>query len=167
MIAFCTTCRGRAQHVRLTLPRNLADNPGPDSKFIVLDYSSQDDLIEYLRANFPIAIDSGKLVVYSHPGADRFYMSHAKNLAARCAMMEGADILVTVDADNFTGPNFESFVADKMAPGTFLCPDFPRIKSLPHGPDRPQRGYAGRLAIRAQEFIKLGGYDETFDTWRG
>jgi hypothetical protein len=41
------------------------------------------------------------------------------------------------------------------------------IQSLPHGPSRPQRGYAGRLAIRAQDFVKMGGYDETFSTWRG
>jgi hypothetical protein len=49
----------------------------------------------------------------------------------------------------------------------FLCPDFPLIHSLPHGPDRPQRGYAGRLAIRANDFIKLGGYHEVFSTWYG
>jgi hypothetical protein len=52
-------------------------------------------------------------------------------------------------------------------PGYFLCPDHFGIKQIPHGPLRPLRGYAGRLAIRTQDFIKMGGYDETFDTWRG
>lgn len=27
MIAFCITCKGRTQHLRETLPKNLADNP--------------------------------------------------------------------------------------------------------------------------------------------
>jgi hypothetical protein len=168
VIGFVSTCKGRAQHIRLTLPRNLSDNPGPDSKFILLDWNSGDDLIDYVRANFPMQIASGKLTVYSERTSPTFEMSRAKNCAMRCAILEGCDILVTVDADNFTGLNFEGFITDNLrGKGVFLCPDFPHIKSLPHGPDRPQRGYAGRLAIRAQEFIKMGGYDETFDVWRG
>ena len=49
MIVFCTTCRGRADHVEKTLPQNLADNP--NSKFVLLDYNSQDNLVPYLKAN--------------------------------------------------------------------------------------------------------------------
>jgi hypothetical protein len=169
MIAFVTTCKGRAQHIKETLPKNLVDNAEfPDAKFIVLDYGSTDDLLGYLLFNHAKDIESGRLIVYRYPAAEQFHMAHAKNVVARLGILEGADILVTVDADNFTGKNFAQFVADSLThPGIFLCPDFPRIKSLPHGPDRPQRGYAGRLAIRSQEFIKLGGYCETFDTWRG
>jgi len=169
MIIFVTTCKGRAQHIEQTLPRNLADNADfPDCKFVVLDYSSQDHLQEYLLNNHAKDIETGRLVVYSYPGAERFHVAHAKNLAARCGLIEGADILVTLDADNYTGPGFARWVADNLtAPRTFLCPDFPLIQSLPHGPDRPLRGFAGRLAIRAQDFIKMGGYDETYDTWRG
>jgi hypothetical protein len=29
------------------------------------------------------------------------------------------------------------------------------------------RGFAGRLAIRANDFLKVGGYHECFETWRG
>ena len=98
-------------------------------------------------------------------------MSHAKNMAARCGMLERAEILVTLDADNFTRPGFARYIAEQMAdqpfPGAFLCPNFPHIQSLPHGPGRPLRGFAGRLAIRAHDFVKLGGYDESYDTWRG
>ena len=45
MIAFCTTVKGRTQHLRETLPRNLDANPR--SKFIVLDYNSEDGLLDY------------------------------------------------------------------------------------------------------------------------
>jgi Sulfotransferase domain/N-terminal domain of galactosyltransferase len=165
-LTFCSTCKGRAEHIKATLPRNLADNPS--AKFILLDYSSPDDLLLYLLKEHHKDIRDGRLTVYSYCTPDPFHVAHAKNLAARCAILEGADILVTLDADNLTGPGFADYVAKTLTEaGIFLCPDFPRIKSLPHGPGRPQRGYAGRLAIRAQEFIKLGGYCETFNTWRG
>ena len=167
MIVFCTTCRGRADHVEKTLPQNLADNP--NSKFVLLDYNSQDNLVPYLKANHANDIASGRLVVYSFPDPTQFHVSHAKNMAARLGILEGADILVTQDADNFTGENFEGFVTEKMKEsGIFLCPDHVGIRGIPWGTgERPNRGFAGRLAVRAQDFIKAGGYNETYDPWRG
>jgi hypothetical protein len=168
-IAFCTTCKNRTMHLKFTLPKNLADNASyPNAVFVVLDYSSDDDLLSYLFKNHEQDIRSGRLIVYSFlaPFPGPFLMAHAKNLAARCGILEGADILVTLDADNYTGSGFAQFISGKFdEPGIFLCPDFPLIHSLPHGPSRPMRGYAGRLAIRAQDFIKAGGYDEIFDVW--
>ena len=117
-------------------------------------------------------LTSGRLVYYRHDAVGPFHVAHAKNMAARCGILEGADILVTLDADNFAGQDFAEFVAESfrepgIRPGIFLCPNFPLIHSLPHGPERPARGYAGRLAIWSQTFIKAGGYDEIFATWRG
>ena len=49
LIVFCTTCKGRAQHIEQTLPKNLADNARYlNCKFVVLDYNSPDHLQEYL-----------------------------------------------------------------------------------------------------------------------
>ena len=169
-IIFCTTCKGRTEHLKRTLPANLRDNAGyGNCRFVVLDYGDQGELREYL------ATYHGRLGTsvsgYRFETDKPFNVAHAKNMAMRCGMLEGADILVTVDADNFTGPGFAQYIADRMkdlpSSGAFLCPDFPLIQSLPHGPDRPLRGFAGRLAIRTQDFIKMGGYDETYDTWRG
>lgn len=173
VIVFCTTCKGRTQHLAETLPRNITDNSDyANCKFVVLDYGDSGELRKCLSITQGTNIESGKVTVYRHDAPGPFHVSHAKNMAARCGILEGADILVTVDADNFTGIGFASYIAQNFAdgpkrPGMFLCPDFPLIQSLPHGPGRPVRGFAGRLAIRAQDFIKMGGYDETFDTWRG
>lgn len=172
-IIFVTTCKGRLQHLAETLPKNLADNTGyANCKFVVLDYNSQDGLQQYLKTQHAGDIESGRLIVYTHLVEGPFQLSHAKNMAARCGILEGADILVTLDSDGFTGLNFAQFIAKKFQepvpfPGMFLCPNFPHIKSLPHGPLRPHRGYAGRFAIKAKDFIKAGGYDETFNTWHG
>jgi hypothetical protein len=162
----------------------MADNADyADCKFVVLDYCDPGPVRRYLWDNYRDDMRSGRLVVYSYlynapdpvsvlsnrvpPPDVSFHMAHAKNLAARCGIMEGADVLVTLDADNLTGPGFARYVADTWSDGTFLCPNFPLINSMPHGPGRPPRGYAGRLALRAHDFIKAGGYDEIYDTWRG
>src|ERR1700723_15727 len=105
-IVFCTTCKGRVNHLRETLPRNLQDNSNyPNAKFVILDYGDTEELAEYLR-QFCVNIENGRLVYYRYNTKEPFHVSHAKNMAARCGMLEGADILVTLDADNFTGPGF-------------------------------------------------------------
>src|SRR5882757_9614345 len=103
-IAFCTTCKDRTQHLKFTLPKNLADNKNYNNcKFIVLDYNSQDDLSAYLLSQHKLDILSGKLIVYSYCEDVPFHMTHAKNMAHRLGIIEGADILVNLDADNYTG----------------------------------------------------------------
>jgi hypothetical protein len=165
-IVFVTTCKGRAQHVEQTLPRNLADNSNPNSRFVLLDYASDDHLIPYLKSHHLETIASGKLVIYSFPTSGPFQMGHAKNMAARLGILEGAELLVTLDADNFTGPNFDQFVARQFEEnGIFLCPDHHGIRNSPW--PRPARGYAGRLAVRSQDFLKAGAYNEVYNTWGG
>lgn len=164
-IVFCTTCKGRLSHLKETLPRNIQSNADyPNAKFVVLGYGDA-ELAQFMRD-----FKHDRLVFYHHETTERFHMAHAKNMAARCGIYEGADILVTVDADNFTGDGFAKLIhenLDKLDRNGFLCPDFHNVHQLRGTPDFPGRGFAGRLAIRAQDFIKFGGYDEVFDTWRG
>ena len=165
-IVFSTTCKGRAFHVESTLLQNIEDNPS-HSKFVLLDYNSQDGLIPWLQSNCMPLIRSGKLVVYSFPSADKFHVAHAKNMAHRLAIQEGADFLVTLDADNFTGSSFEAFILEKFSreKNIFLCP---KVVGLGSGAVRiAPRGVAGRLVVRSQDFIKAGGYDEKYATWHG
>lgn len=160
IIAFCTTCKGRRQHIEQTLPRNLADNSDyPHAKFILLDYNSQDGLVDYVRNNLGKAVHKGRLVVYSYPQADRFRMAHAKNIAHRAGIIEGADVLVSLDGDNFTGAGFASYIAEqfKANPQTFLWARM--VKGL------MPRGISGRLVFTPEAFVKAGGYDERFETW--
>ena len=175
-IAFVTTCKGRLCHLRETLPRNLRDNADfKNCVFVVLNYNDRDGLAHYIQHEHAAEIASGKLVYYRTNEPDRFHMANAKNMAHRCAIREGADVLVTLDADNLTGPKFASYIARQFAMNyglSFMSPDFealpPRGKRFnQHNPERLGRGFAGRLAIRAQDFIKIGGYNEIFDTWRG
>lgn len=159
-IAFCSTCKTRTQHLKQTIPRNLADNNSyHNAVFVLLDYNSPDDFKEYIQKEHSGDLASGRLVVYSFPDAGAFHMAHAKNMAHRCGMREGASILVNLDADNFTGPHFAYYVADQFRaePDCFLWAKM--IKGvLP-------RGINGRIAVSKHAFLNAGGYDQRFDTW--
>ena len=166
MISFCTTCKGRAQHVKRTLPQNLKDNPS--AKFILLNYNSPDDLLVYLQANHARDIESGKLTVYSLMEDGPFAMARAKNLAHRCAMREGADILVNVDADNLTGQCFAAYVQDQFNQAAhehkmFGHPDIFMWAKMIKGVRK--RGITGRIAMTSRAFLLAGGYDERYATW--
>jgi len=166
-IVFVTTCRGRLGHIRETLPQNLKDNPR--GKFVLLDYNDPDPLGEYIREVHHEDLISGRLIYFRNPAPRRFFMGHAKNMAQRLGILEGGEITVTLDADNFTGPGFDEFIEEKFAQedNIFLCP---RVVALGSGQTQVRiapRGVAGRLAIRVQDFLKAGGYDENYDTWRG
>jgi hypothetical protein len=161
-IVFCTTCKNRTQHLSQTLPRNLADNANyPDCKFVVLDYNSQDHLIDYLKSDHLLDIASGRLVVYSMlPGPDGpipFQMTHAKNIAHRLGILEGADILVNLDADNYTCSDFANYIAEQIDKDTYLWAKM--IKG------QFTRGISGRIVATKHQFLNAGGYDEKCSTW--
>lgn len=157
MLVFCITCKNRTPHLRETLARNLADNP--NSRFVVLDYHSKDDLLEFLSDTFLGEIAKGRLVVYSYAGWPKFRMAHAKNLAHRLGIIEGGDILVNLDADNYAGPDFESFATRQLSsqPRAFLWANM--IKG------EMTRGIGGRIAVSRKTFTTSGGYDEKFESW--
>jgi hypothetical protein len=159
-IAFCTTCKGRLQHLMQTIPANLKDNASyRNLVFVVVDYGGQDKLAEFCSENYPEEVKSGRLVVYTYPSQEPFKMAHAKNMAHRLGMLEGADVLVNADADNFMGPDFAKYIAEmfeaerdvflwaRMIPGVLA------------------RGINGRIAVSAKAFLNAGGYDERFETW--
>lgn len=156
-VVFCTTCRNRTEHLKQTLPRNLEGNPR--SKFVVLNYNTEDDLVEWLMEEYPAEIESGRLVLYSCLDEPKFRMSHAKNMAHRCGILEGGEILVNLDADNYAGWGFEDFVQREFrsVPDIFMWSDMIR-GVLP-------RGISGRIVVSKGAFLKLGGYDEKFDHW--
>jgi hypothetical protein len=165
-VAFCTTCKGRAQHIKKTFPRNLADNPS--AKCILLDYASDDDLAIYIQCEHARDLEAGRLVYYRYPQPGQFRMAHAKNMAHRCAMREGADILVNCDADNLTGPGFADYVQQMFDRADydrqmFGCPNIFLWARMVKG--LMKRGVSGRIAMTSRAFLLAGGYDERFADW--
>lgn len=172
-IALCVTCGDRLVHLKRTLPQNLKDNRGyPNLKIVVLDYSSTDGLSDWILNDFQDEFASGRLVYYRYPGAPYFRMAHAKNMAHRLAIREGAEILVNMDADNFTGGGFANYVAEKFSAAEEEGePIFLRPRENDTGPpggdvaNRMPQGAAGRIAVSASAFLQAGGYDEWYVFW--
>jgi hypothetical protein len=157
VIVFCSTCKNRVGHLRKTLPQNLLDNP--KSKFVVVDYGSEDDLLYWLKTEMSQPIEAGRIIVYSYRDHPRFRMAHAKCMAHRLGMLEGGDILVNLDADNYAGEGFEDFIHTSFASNPKALLWARMVKG------EMTRGISGRIAVTAKAFHKVGGYDEKFEGW--
>lgn len=162
-IALCTTCKGRLEHLRQTLPANLAANadlPPERCVFVLLDYNSRDGLADWVRSEMAEHLRTGRLVYYRFAEPGPFRMAHAKNLSHRLGIREGAAALCNVDADNFTGEGFARYVLDNLNEDTFLW-----AKMVKEEDGRLPRGISGRIAVTAEQFRLVGGYDERYHTW--
>lgn len=169
-ISMCTTCMGRAHHLKQTLPRNLADSVDwshPDAvEFVVLDYSSPDDLAEWITTDPGLKpyLDASILKFARSLGHTKFRHSHAKNMAHALAT---GDYVCNVDADNFLGAGFVAYLRAvfRRRPNAIVATN--RLDSrLNLG---VHKGSMGRIALSKANFDLLGGYDESarFRGWSG
>ncbi len=158
---------GRAHHLKQTLPKNIADNPsaeGLDVEFVVLNYNSQDDLHEWMNQDPQILkwIDQGVIRYGRTLDPGFFHMAHAKNMAHRLAT---GDVLCNLDADNYTGHGFASFLKTQYSDNmNIIISPSHRVSRL-YPPQ--ERGFGGKISISARNFYRLGGYDETYQGWGG
>jgi glycosyltransferase involved in cell wall biosynthesis len=141
IISVVTTCKGRLEHLKTTLPAMLAL---PDCEVIVVDYDCPDGTGAWVRANFPAA----KVVqVTERP---LFNTARARNLGAAAAT---APWLLMLDADVIATPGLAEAVRDRVRPGRYLLPE-----------PRPPELY-GALVVARADFEAIGGYDENFEGW--
>ncbi len=170
MLSFCTTCMGRAHHLQQTLPQNLADTvdwnrPGA-VEFVVLDYNSPDDLAEWIETDPVLAPyrEAGILRFARSYGWRHFRHSHAKNMAHALAR---GDYVCNVDADNFVGPGFAVHLREVFTRRPQAIVATNRLDASLN--ETPYKGCMGRIALSAENFARLGGYDEgvTFRGWSG
>ena len=158
---------GRTHHLKQTLPKNLADSVDwayPNRvEFVVLDYSSPDDLAEWITTDPWLRpyLDAGILKFARSYGQTYFRHSHAKNMAHALAT---GDFVCNLDADNFVGRGFADYLAAIFSrrPNAVVASN--RFDSqLNVG---THKGCMGRVALSKQNFTMLGGYDES-DRFRG
>lgn len=142
---------GRTHDLKATLIRNIQDNEDyPDLEFVVLNYNSPDDMHEFMTSS-PVLpyIHSGR-IKYLLTKSPKFYsMPHSRNLAFRNAT---GTILTSVDADNFTGRGFATYL-NRLA---CICP---QKAFFARGTTRIR----GRIGMYKSEFEELGGYDEDLE----
>jgi hypothetical protein len=154
---------GRAHHLKETLPANLAHNSDVDTEFVVLNYNSKDDLHEWMQ-QFLVANPLASRVAYFHERTAKFFdPRHAKNVAH---LLATGDVVVNLDADNFTGSGYASGLDEIFRDGKpIFITSNQEETTLRTG--RRQTGLAGRVVLFANDFHRLRGYDEGLEGWGG
>lgn len=154
-ISFCTVCMNRLDHLKKTLPDNIANNGEYENlQFVLLDYNSTDGLEEWVRSSMKDYIESGRLVYYKTFEPMNFHRSHSRNLAFKLA---AGEILCNIDADNYTGKGFASYInmSFRGEDNIFLSALQPSRKIV-------KNDVLGRICVRAVDFKAVHGYDELF-----
>ena len=147
-IAFCTTCMNRLHHLQQTLEKNILDNYLiEDVEFILLDYNSQDGLEQWVYQNMQKYIDTGILIYYRTFEPAYYFRSHSRNMAFRLA---NADILCNLDADNFLGKGFASF----------MMQEFSKHDNIFYANNFSCNDTFGRICVRKKDFMSIRGYNE-------
>jgi len=146
-VGLCVATKNRLWQLRRALPLNLIHGwPHRDwAKIHVVDFGSTDGTLDFLLQRCRPAIDCGLLHVYSTQELPHWHASVAKNTAHLCSK---EDILVNLDSDNLTGPDFPVDVA-KQFEGGYTVVQY-----------EDGEGTCGRIACCRRDFHHLRGYDE-------
>jgi hypothetical protein len=151
LLSYCISIMNRVYQIEKTLRVNI-DNSTNESEFIIIDYNSDDGLKEYIYNNFEDEISNGKLKYYFTNKIKLWHASICKNTTH---MKANGKYLVNLDCDNFIGKN-----GDELILNTFLENGDNIIISQTN--NIVSSGNGGRISITKNNFIQLGGYDESF-----
>jgi glycosyltransferase involved in cell wall biosynthesis len=151
-ITMCTVVKNRSYHYKETILQNIKDNRDAGTDFLLLDYNSDDDLEEWVKKNLLVYIEQGIFSYYKTIEPMCFNRSHSRNMAFKLAT---GDLICNIDADNFTGLGFSSYVKQKfiVRENIILCA----------GGNDNELLYAdigGRICVRNSDFLRVTGYDE-------
>ena len=142
-LSFITVCKGRLQNLKQTLPLLAAQ---PDTESVVVDYACPQGTRHWIRDNFPgvksVAVDDDS----------GFCVARGRNLGAIAATTGrlcfiDADVRIRADFVPWVRRNWQSRHYFRAVPldqdiwGTFVCP--------------------------AEDFSRIGGYDEAIRGWGG
>jgi len=136
-----TTCKGRLDHLRQTLPTWLAHT---SVGIIVVDYDCPDRCGERAAAQDP------RIQVVRVPDRSAFNLSEARNAGLAVAT---APWVGFIDADVFLAPDFEAQVTAQLQEGRYLLVD------------QPEGDLFGTMVAPRSVLQSLGGYDEAFEGW--
>ena len=155
-LSFCITCKNRMWQIRQTLPQNLKDNISMKGQvnFVLVDFGSTDGLQEWIAENFEQEIEEGYLKYYYTEELKDWHASIAKNTAH---ILSKSDVLVNLDCDNYTGKDGGKYILENM------------VKYGIHNTvihqfgGNPFDGSYGRITLSRENFVSIGGYDESFE----
>jgi predicted glycosyltransferase involved in capsule biosynthesis len=150
-ISYCTSIMNRKYQLEKTLLINLK-NLSEYSEIVIVDFGSTDGLREYIYNNFSHYLDNKKLLYYYTDKVKFWHASICKNTAH---MIANGKYVVNLDCDNFIGIDSDKLLLEQFNiydDDIIVCQSNYIIGS----------GNGGRITLSKNNFIKLGGYDESF-----
>lgn len=150
-----TTCMGRLNHLRCSVPLVLRHHQVHQC---IVDYSCPDHCGDWIRTQFPSAVDSGRCVVESVSGHTLFNKCSALNAGARRAQREGAQYLCFLDADTLVDRECFNWLLPQLEKRRFFI-------AARQSSDFDLPSLTGLLVVSADEFARTDGFDETFRGW--
>ena len=142
------TCMGRLAFLRQTMQQVLDSTRW---NYCLVDYSCPDECGAWAARTFPTECAQGRVVIVHVPGRATFHKTIALNAGALRAIAGGARQLCFLDADTRVSPAFGDCLDANSRAGRFL---------ITFG-----RSLTGFLVVPAQDWSRLGGYDEQFVNW--
>lgn len=147
LVSLCIPCHKRLDDLRLTMPYLVnAANAAAPVEIAVVIYGWDEDTNVYLDSVRKSFTGGSFLNVKTYTGRDHYHMSHARNLSV---MISQGEIIVILSADIYVDPRYVQLVRETIGKDP---------KAWVHA-----HRYRGVIAIRREEFIAAGGYDERFE----
>lgn len=146
--AIVTTCKGRLDFLKQTLPVNLKqDYPGFQG-VVVVDYGCPDGTSEWCKS----LDDSRVRCVAAINNADHWNMSRARNIGFANS---DADVILPVDSDVSCPPNYVTRMMDRIQQtGCDLCSVLADCG-----------GQNSHCAVTRDAWEHVRGYDESLEGW--
>lgn len=142
-ITFSTTCMGRLDHLKQTLPELVKQ---PECQVVVVDYNCPDGTKHWVREHF----DPAKVSVVEVTGRDRFDRSEAKNMGI---LGSSTEWVCLIDADILLSPDFVKQIQPLLRAGHSL-----RSSSI-------LEGTGGTFIAEKKALLDVGMHDPTFRGW--
>ena len=147
-----TTCKGRLDHLKRSLPHMLEQN---GAEVIVVDYSCPDGTADYVEEHFP------SVRVVRVEGEAGFSNWRARNRGAAAA---SSNVLIFCDADTILAEGAVEVISTTLPPRRYGF--FSREATLRFNKSRIRIGdnqLRGFHVVPTPAFRALGGYDEVLE----
>lgn len=167
LISFCSQCKGRTHHLKLTLLNNLqAIARYSNLDYVLLDFDSNDGLLKWIKSDVFKPYFDADILKYFRVNNQPYYLQSAvKNLSHR--LSTGIN-LINVDADNSLSNIYVDSVVDLFANNKHIV-----VRAQTHISDETDEedqiylGAYGRIGMSRDLYDVIHGYDEIFKHWGG
>lgn len=153
-ISFCTTCMDRLFHLEKTYLKSIENTKSyPNREFILLNYSSKDDIDIWVKNNLSSFLEQNLVKYYKVINQKYWCAAHAKNI---CYKKASGDIIINLDSDNILIENYCEYIFDLFSKKENI------IVASNSNDKFGNNGCCGMIACKKEHFYKVNGYDESF-----